>query len=82
MRLRGVSGIQAPAGIVNERRVHSMSVLEVPNGVAVDYVAICSCGWEALPWTERELAATDRCEVLVAEVDGAKRRARRLKVAA
>jgi hypothetical protein len=56
-------------------RVHSMSILEVPNGRHdVDHVAQCSCGWESLPLPTRLAAVMEQCEVMSAELDGARRR--------
>lgn len=59
-------------------RVHNITVQAVTAGRETDYVAVCSCGFEALPVTDRHSAVTQRCEVMEAELEGVKRRARRL----
>lgn len=58
-----------------------MSVEVVPTGPELDYVAVCSCGWQSLQMDNLKQARAVRCAVMDAELEGAKRRARRLEPA-
>lgn len=69
---------------MTERRVHVIRV-EPDRIGGVDYfVAKCSCSWESLPFVSEFDAATVRCGVLTAEMEGDLRqqmRRRRLSAA-
>jgi hypothetical protein len=58
-------------------RVHSMSVIQEPNGRETDYIAICSCSWESLPQTVILDALAMPCPVMEAELEGARNRGQR-----
>jgi hypothetical protein len=54
-----------------------MSYLIVKNGSDTDYVAVCACNWESLPLSNPFDVQQEQCEVLQAELEGARRRRRR-----
>lgn len=58
-------------------RVHSMSFITVKNGNDTDFIAQCSCGFESLPLSNPFDVQQEVCEVLQAEIEGARRRRRR-----
>lgn len=60
---------------------HSMVIETIVTGAEVDYVAVCVCGFEGLPTSDRDEAKRQQCEVLAAEIEGRKRRARRRDLA-
>jgi hypothetical protein len=62
-------------------RVHTLSIIEVPNGREVDHVAQCSCGWESLPLANRFDAVAENCAVMEAELEGTRRRGKRRQLA-
>jgi hypothetical protein len=58
-------------------RVHSMTYETVKTGSDTDYVAVCACGFESLPLSNPFDVQQEQCDVLQAEIEGARRRRRR-----
>lgn len=57
---------------MNDRRIHSLTVVQVD---AETFAADCACGWRSMKCHTREQAAGMSCDVLIAELEGSKRRA-------
>lgn len=58
-------------------RSHRMYVESMRNGRELDHIAVCECGFESLPFTNRFDAVMAQCEVQQAEEVGQLRREQR-----
>lgn len=59
------------------RPIHAMHIERVLSGAAIDYVAVCLCGWENVPVSDIHRAATTVCAVYAAELEGMTRKEQR-----
>jgi hypothetical protein len=75
---RTVRGAGVPvvlgAGRTEGTLIHSMSIVQTTDR---EHVFVCACGYESLPRQNPFDAMNEQCEVLAAEVVGARRRALR-----
>ena len=61
---------------------HHLSIIEEPNGDAVDWIVCCQCGFETLPYVDKGLAVERSyglCDVEMAVLRGTIRRDNRLR---